>query len=657
MMRLLYAGVPSIVRKTAALLLMILPVLFQGCPARGEEERILLFDAAATVHEDASLTVRERILVKALGREIRRGIIRVFPTDYSYDSGGTVRTEFELLSASLNGKKVQSAVSRAGRNVEIRLGSADVFLAPGEYEYEIVFRTRGWIGLQEDHDELYWNVTGNDWIFPIDRAVFRLTLPEGAGITKWAVYTGAIGEKGQDFKASGEIFESSRPFAPGEGMTVAAAWDKGFATPPGPGIVEQVTDSISSMLTGNRIPVMVFFAGAFFLYYFSIWRRRGKDPEKGTVIPRFEPPDGIEPGFAGFFRNIAYSPDVLGADILHLAVRGALRFEEKDGVTRIFSTGRDPASLGLSPVLLKLTEILESGMGNDGLAVDKTGGSTFYAAEKHITGSYFSRLKDYYSGNLGVIFRGLLLFVPMIFITLYIESPLFADVLDSVLVPLMILFSTWICWGAAGELWKAGTGKRKFSGSYAIGLALLLFIAAGGVRMLWVMFQQDPVITGGYCAAALIVLFFGRIMSAKTEKGGRLSEEIEGLAMFLGTAEKHRLALLNPPEETPRLFEMMLPYALALDVVETWADRFSSVLEKAGYEPEWTGASYRTASGSSGRSAFASVFARSLSGTVKTSAASYSPPSSGSSSYRGGSGFSSRSSSGRGGGGGGGRGW
>jgi len=362
-MRLLYAAAPSIVRKTAVLLLIILPVLFQGCPARGEDERILLFDATATVHEDASLTVRERILVKAPGGEIRRGILRAFP--------------------------------------------------PG----------------------------------------------------------------------------------------------------------------------------------------------------------------------------------------------------------------------------------------------------TFYAAEKHLAGSYFSRLKDYYSGNLGVIFRGLLLFVPMIFITLYIESPLFADVPDSILVPLLILFSTWICLGAAGELWKAGTGKRKFSGPYAIGLALLLILAAGGVCMLWVMFPQDPVITGGYCAAALIVLFFGRIMPAKTEKGARLSEEIEGLAMFPGTAEKHRLAMLDPPEETPRLFEMMLPYAFALDVVETWADRFSSVLENAGYEPEWTGASYRTASGSSGRSAFASGFARSISGTVKTSAASCSPPSSGDPSYRGGSGFSSRSSSGRRGGGGGGRGW
>lgn len=62
---------------------------------------------------------------------------------------------------------------------------------------------------------------------------------------------------------------------------------------------------------------------------------------------------------------------------------------------------------------------------------------------------------------------------------------------------------------------------------------------------------------------------------------------IEGLRMFMTTAEKNRLEMMNPPDETPQLFETLLPYAYALDAAETWANRFEKVLAAAHYTPSW----------------------------------------------------------------------
>jgi len=104
--------------------------------------------------------------------------------------------------------------------------------------------------------------------------------------------------------------------------------------------------------------------------------------------------------------------------------------------------------------------------------------------------------------------------------------------------------------------------------------------------------MADPVVGGGIAAMFLTAIFFMCLLSVMTSAGVRIHEKIQSLAFFMNTAERHRQALLNPPEETPELFEKLLPYALALDVVETWKNSFRFLLEKARYEPSWNRGMY-----------------------------------------------------------------
>jgi uncharacterized membrane protein len=136
-------------------------------------------------------------------------------------------------------------------------------------------------------------------------------------------------------------------------------------------------------------------------------------------------------------------------------------------------------------------------------------------------------------------------------------------------------------------------------------------------------------------------------LKAPTYAGRKLYDALAGFRMYLAVAEKDRLSVLNAPERTPELFEKYLPYALALDVENEWAEQFADVLERArredggDYRPGWySGPSWNTASVSS--------FTGGLAGAIS---ASSSPPGGGSSGGGGGG------SSGGGGGGGGGGGW
>ena len=53
------------------------------------------------------------------------------------------------------------------------------------------------MGYFADHDELYWNVTGNGWGFPIDRASARVVLPADVppADVRMEAYTGAAGRE------------------------------------------------------------------------------------------------------------------------------------------------------------------------------------------------------------------------------------------------------------------------------------------------------------------------------------------------------------------------------------------------------------------------------------------------------------------------------
>ena len=87
-----------------------------------------------------------------------------------------------------------------------------------------------------------------------------------------------------------------------------------------------------------------------------------------------------------------------------------------------------------------------------------------------------------------------------------------------------------------------------------------------------------------------LILFyqiFRKVMGARTELGAKTAAELAGLRMYLGTAEKHWINQLMPPEQTPRHFEEMLPYAIALDVENQWCDKFHNMLKKYNYSPEW----------------------------------------------------------------------
>ena len=275
-------------------------------------ERILSFTSHIQVQPDASLTVTETIEVRATGDQIKRGIVREFPTVYTDRFGHRVKVGFKVLEARRNGAHEPYRVESVGDGKKIYLGQKDIFLSPGVYTYTLTYRTTRQLGFFTDFDELYWNVTGHAWTFPIDWAEAILVLPPGAQVKQYAAYTGVWGSKGQDFQASVQdgrmVFTGTRVFAPGEGLTVAVAWPKGFVQPPA------WQTRIRDFLEDNRGPILAWLAVlAVLVYYLAVWFRVGRDPAKGLVIPLFEPPQGLSPAAVRLVDRMGFDDKAFAA--------------------------------------------------------------------------------------------------------------------------------------------------------------------------------------------------------------------------------------------------------------------------------------------------------------------------------------------------------
>src|SRR5690606_14605042 len=137
-----------------------------------------------------------------------------------------------------SGRELPIEITRGNRG-RIRIGDADV-LVTGKQSYVIHYRLASGLGFFEDHDELYWPVTGTEWPVPILHAVANVTLATPAAAlasdtTWWSAwcYAGWAESSSNErctarFIGSAEYhFESGR-LDPGEGLTLVAAFPKGI---------------------------------------------------------------------------------------------------------------------------------------------------------------------------------------------------------------------------------------------------------------------------------------------------------------------------------------------------------------------------------------------------------------------------------------------
>ena len=290
------------------------------------DERIHAFHSDIEVHPDGWIEVTETITVEAGGDRIRRGIYRDLYTEYRDKFGNEHVCAIEPLSVLRNDLPEDFHTVDIDRGIRVYFGHRDRLLAHGVHTYSFRYRASRMLGFFDDHDELYWNVTGFDWAFPIDRATatVRLAFDTPPGGIGFEAYTGPFGSTAQEYDAridaDGYVhFEARDALSAVNGLTIVVTWPKGLvAEPTGLDRLAWLVDDNRNLLTALGGFALLLF------YYVLVWRRHGKDPEEGVIVPRYEPPAGFSPASLRYIRQMYYDDKVLTAAVVNLAVKGYL---------------------------------------------------------------------------------------------------------------------------------------------------------------------------------------------------------------------------------------------------------------------------------------------------------------------------------------------
>lgn len=626
-----------------------------------QRERVLRFDVSAVVNEDASLTVREDLEFVAGGIKFKRGIIRGIPIRYRQKNGRPFSVGLKVLSTSVDGHELPWEESEKGRGRFIRIGDPSHRLSHGVHRLSLTYRTTKQLGFFDDHDELYWNVTGNDWDVPIQSASFCLSLPRrraGESFSHVEWYVGRYGSTatgGARADDSRTVF-TTRSLQPGEGLTVVYSWAKGIVECPLPSMRERLEDFIYDH--GDVIARKLMWCSVLLAAVCLAWgaqRAYGNHSGEITVIPLFHAPLDMTPSLA---RRLTIGVDdfkSLSAELISLAISGVLKIygNRRSGYSlkRTGSTPSDGLPVALMGVLftsfsrntLNVTNFYCKRFSNSLKLikgdVQKRTNSNFLDRRMPLRCSYFCLL-----GGAAAV-------EALFLLTEALSAEWGAvSLIMGVLAILSLLHAR-----CAPTL-----AQRDFLRSWRNVFTLKFFLKSFFAALLAIAAAHcvAPSLPLAGASIALLGLLLEKKLILWTKKGQRQFEQARGLRMFITAAEKDRLEMLNVPDDTPELFEELLPYAVAMDCAQTWANRFEKVLAAAAWSPSWSDSPKRSESAhtllsSAGNLAYGlNEFSKGFSSSLGAASRPSSSSSGGSGRGRSGGGFS-----GGGGGGGGGRGW
>ncbi|QJD29939.1 DUF2207 domain-containing protein [Methylococcus geothermalis] len=532
------------------------------------------FHADIVVGADGGLDVTETIRPRFEGSW--NGIYRSIPVEYTTPQGFNDHLFLDLLGVTDQQGvplKVEDGSERHYRKFKIWIPGAEDVAKTVMLHY----RVRNGLKFFDDHDELYWNITGDEWEVPIEAASAHIVLPSGAEGIRTLAFTGGYGsrEEAADVQVRGrEIdFRMRRPLAFHEGLTAVVGWNKGVVQRPG------AMARTGDFLRANwplGLPLVVLAA------MYRHWSVRGRDPRLRPIAPQYRPPEGLTPAELGTLIDNAVDMRDITATLVDLAVKGYVLIEKQE-TDRLLGIWKD------TDYLFRLRQ-------------PPSAWNVLHAHERALLSGVFSggvtesvRLSDMER-------------------TFYTHVP-----------------------GIRDKIFDALMAQRYFAArpdrvrrNYMLGGLMLgvvwffgAILAADYARLHWGMAAGTLVLPGLISAA--IVAAFGYFMPARTLAGTRVLEAALGFEDFLAKVEADRMDRMI---RTPDMFEKLLPYAMALGLEKRWAAAFAGICTQP---PAW----YR-----GGAMDFdAGDFARDL-GRMATQAAaamSSAPRSSGGSGFSGGS--------------------
>lgn len=491
------------------------------------QETIPYFVSNIVVNADNSIDVTERITYNT-GPTEHHGIYRDI---YPYSSQNIKMAIQNIAVTDENGDPYPYEILNSNGYVRIKIGNPTQTFS-GQKTYILKYHATRAVAQFKDIDEIYWNVTGNQWPMPIQDARAGITLPPGAVPTQSACY---YGPEGSNNKCQGEIFSSnasdnvyvfnaSSTLNPGDGFTVAVGFPKGVVTPYPSSLTNPTFfDKYWQWFLMSLLPILTLILSLLY------WYKKGRDAKgTGVIVPQYDVPDRLTPMEAGGIASEKLDVGNISPEIIYLATQGYLKITQLEEKHFGFIKSAD----------YELTKLKDfSDLPNE---FDQKLLTALFGEKSSVK---LSELKTVFYKDANSIVN---------------------SVADSLLTK-----------GYYKNLGRLKSGKTRALILVFASVWVSIFFGALVGRLV-LKISPEPIIFAIFLSFIIFILI-SHFNPAKTQKGADAREYILGLKDYLRIAEKDRLLFHDAPEKKPEIFEKLLPYAMILGVANIWAKEFEGI--------------------------------------------------------------------------------
>ena len=570
-------------------------LLFFAClaPSTARADTIENFKCDVKIQPDSVISVTEEISMR-LDLDGKHGIVRQIPILKRDGEGRIYKSDFTVTECKIDGKPCPFATEIDSDHITIRVGDANRTLSSGLYKFTISYTATRQIGFFPDHDELYWNATGDMWGCPIRHASCTVSLPNGQNFKAIEWYRGARGEKGymQGGVKKGNTIATTAELRAGEGLTVCYSFNKGLVTEPEP--------YFGNMKAVEKI-AFGFAALSLLLATFLAFHIHSKKVP-AVVIPIWDIRRDITPSIASFIKTGECRQSAVTADIIFLATKGYIKIKEREEKGLFFSSKKIitlecarpldevKRDASISPDLQALMVDLFA----DGttISLTKKNGEKFYDL---LTTVKF-RAESFLLGKVATKSLPCLAQLAIFVVSLMAVTPFWGEDLESlVIIALACLVPCGICYAVFRSI---ASVPRVRAWSAFGGVISLLCLYGGALVFACAAIDECEVYFATLCAFMVTSLPISALAlktSDYTAEGLADYEHVRGIELFLSMAEKDRLEFFEARDKefaAPNVqYERFLPYAVALGVAKTWAEKFADRLRDISYTPTWYEAS------------------------------------------------------------------
>ena len=518
-------------------------------------EAIKKYDVSIQINKNGTLTVNE-VIDYEFDNDLKHGIYRDIPLRSQKSGTDIYKSHVKMNSVKRNGEPEEYTSDTSYEGVSYRVGSADRYVDSGINKYEFNYTIYNAVFEKDGIYQVYFNPIGQFWNVPIESAdvsiSFENNQPVGENeVKQLEVYTGEYGDTGQNYtilQKSGIIkIETNEVLEPRNGLSFRLNLKTDKISPTWLDKLEVLYYADPLVVAGPIIILMLA------IYGFVTWFLFGRDPAGKAVIPEFNIPKDISPMYAAYIKGVRDPKEMLTIGMLSLLSKDYVTAEDKEGNGKnvkyrlVKDTERNPELSSEEKALLSV-------LSDDEKNIFKNEQGLYDAAKK-ILGTLETRYnkKIYIDNNL---FKyPFILGIIMVFIIGMGIQNIAGSIIDGMgfIIPIIIIFFSSLTI-------VLSILKRAFSQNTLLSMLIRLMV----VMCLGIMTQM----TGFIITVIIFIMYsiYSKLIGKYTNEGIRHKEYLEGMKMYIKTAEANQIMKFNDVDELVGYFKGILPYAVALGV-------------------------------------------------------------------------------------------